>query len=206
MGEEARTEPFYVSARASEYTAPPVENLIPIPIPAPYHPCSSSLTCPDLEEIVEEPRDAICDDLDALLREVDAKSVRDLQEESSNSLVCSPPQVGSERWKRLNGIHMMHPGPGRREQRATHSHPYIRRDSSICPAMLWDSGEPGRHSPSLPSPILGTINLSVLWRTGQLPASGSQQSGLVFQAEELVWMPGGELGLWICNPPEGQLD
>ena len=24
----------------------------------------------------------------------------------------------------------MHPGPGRREQRATHSHPYLRRDSS----------------------------------------------------------------------------
>ena len=64
-------------------------------IPAPCHSCSSSMVCPALEEIVEEPRDAICDELDVLLREV-----RDLQEESSQSVVCSSPRLGSERWKR----------------------------------------------------------------------------------------------------------
>ena len=88
LGEEARMELFYASARTSKYTATPVENLIPIPIPAPCHPCSSSLTCPDLEEIVEEPRDTICDNLDALLREVDAKRVRDIQE--GEELVWTP--------------------------------------------------------------------------------------------------------------------
>ena len=72
MEENARTELFYASARASEYVAPPVEN----PIPAPCHPCSSSRVCPALEEIVEEPRDAICDDLDTLLREAEVERVR----------------------------------------------------------------------------------------------------------------------------------
>ena len=35
------------------------------------------------------------------------------------------------------------------------------------------------------------------------PSSGAGQSGLVLQGEDLVWTPGGELGLWICNPPSG---
>ena len=89
--EDARTELSYASTRASEYIAPPVENPIPIPIPAPCHPCSLFMVCPALEEIVEEPRDAICDNLDTLLREVDVERVRDLQEGSSNLVVHPPP-------------------------------------------------------------------------------------------------------------------
>ena len=70
LEDEARTELSYVSARGSEYIAPPVENPIPIPVPAPFHPCGLSFTAPVWEEIVEEPTGAICKDLDALLREV----------------------------------------------------------------------------------------------------------------------------------------
>ena len=89
--EDARTNLSYALARVSEYIAPPVENPIPIPVLAPCHPCGLTRTCPALEEIVEELRDAICDNLDALLREADVERVRDLQEESSNSVVCLPP-------------------------------------------------------------------------------------------------------------------
>ena len=59
----------YALARVSEYSAPPIENLILLPLPTPCHPCGSSLLGPALEEIVEEPREVICDDLDTLLRE-----------------------------------------------------------------------------------------------------------------------------------------
>ena len=80
-------------------------------------------------------------------------------------MVRLPPQVGSEEWRRLNGIHQMHPGPGRRDQRATHSHPYLRRDSSRHPRELQGPGEPGRCSGSLPSsgdlpPLTTTSNSS----------------------------------------------
>ena len=52
--EDARTELSYASARGSDYIAPPVENPIPIRIPAPC--ClSSSTALPPLEEITEEP-------------------------------------------------------------------------------------------------------------------------------------------------------
>ena len=88
--EEARMELFYASARGSKYVAPPVENPIPIPVPAPCHPCGSSTILLALEEITEEPS-SICEDLDALLREVDKGRVRDLQEESSTSVVFLPP-------------------------------------------------------------------------------------------------------------------
>ena len=79
---------------------------------------------------MEEPRDTICDNLEALLREAEVERVRDLQEESSNLVVHPPPLLGSERWRRLNGIHWMHPRSGGRDQRATRSRPYIRRPSS----------------------------------------------------------------------------
>ena len=151
--EDARTKLSYASARGSQYIAPPVENPIPIPIPAPC--CLGSTTAlPPLNKITDEPTGAICEDLDALLREADEGRVRDLQEGSSQSVVHSPPRLGSERWRRLNGIYQMHPGPGRREQKATHSHPYIRRDSSRHPAELWDPGEPEGHSTSPPSSSL----------------------------------------------------
>ena len=94
--EDARTELSYAFTRGSKYVAPPVENLIPILVLAPCHPCGSSLVTPALEEIVEEPAGAICKDLDALLREADVERVRDLQEESSNLVVHSSPQVGSD--------------------------------------------------------------------------------------------------------------
>ena len=110
--DEARTELSYASARGSEYVAPPVKNLIPIPIPAPC--CLGSASAlPLLEEITEEPTGAICEDLDALLREADEERARDLQEGSSQSVICSPPRLGSERWRRLNVIHQMRPGLGR---------------------------------------------------------------------------------------------
>ena len=92
----------------------------------------------------------ICEDLDGLPREADEGRARDLQEGSSQSVVHSPPRLGSERWRRLNGIHCMRPGPGRREQRATRSHPYLRRDSSRCSGELWGPGGSGEPSGSSP--------------------------------------------------------
>ena len=93
--DEARTEPSYASARGSKYIGPPVEKLISIPIPAPC--CLGSATAPpSLEEITKEPTGAICEDLNALLREADEERARDLQEGSSKSVVHSPPRLGSE--------------------------------------------------------------------------------------------------------------
>ena len=134
--DEGRMELSYASVREEEYVPPPVENSVPLPIPAPAPCCQGShTTLPALEEITEEPS-FICEDLDGLLREADEGRARELGEGSSNLVVRFPPRVGSEEWRRLNGIHRMHPGPGRREQRATRSHPYIRRDSSRCPGEL----------------------------------------------------------------------
>ena len=93
----------YTSSRASEYIAPPVENLVPLPVPLPCHPCGSSTTAPALEKIVEGPTGAICEDLKALLREVDEEPAWDLQEGSSNSVVHSSPRVGSDQW-RMSGV------------------------------------------------------------------------------------------------------
>ena len=110
--DEGRTELSYASARGNKYIAPPVKNPIPIPVPAPATCCAGpTTTLPPMEEISEEPA-FICDDLDGLLQEVDEERARDLQEGSSQSVVHSPPRLGSERWRRLNGIHRMHPGPG----------------------------------------------------------------------------------------------
>ena len=123
--DKGRTELSYASVREDKYVAPPVENSIPLPVPAPAPCClGPTTTLPPMEEISEEPA-FICKDLDGLLREADEGRARDLQEESSQSVVCSLPGLGSERWRRLNGIHRMRPGPGRREQRATRSCPYI---------------------------------------------------------------------------------
>ena len=72
--EEARTELSYASARGSEYVAPPMENPIPIPIPAPCFPGSATVL-PPLEEITEEPTGAICDNLDTLLREANCQEI-----------------------------------------------------------------------------------------------------------------------------------
>ena len=121
--DEGRTELSYASVREDEYVAPPVENSIPLPIPAPAPCCQDShTTLPALEEITKE-LSFICEDLDGLLREADEERARELGEGSSNSVVRPPPQVGSQEWRRLNGIHRMRPGPGRREQRATRSRP-----------------------------------------------------------------------------------
>ena len=114
-GQELNHPHQNASAQGSEYVAPPIENPIPTPIPAPCHPCGLSTALLALEEITEEPT-FICEDLDGLLREADERRVRDLQEGSSDSVVCLPPRVGSEAWRRLNGIHQNCPGPGRRAQ------------------------------------------------------------------------------------------
>ena len=79
----------------------------------------------------------------------------------------------------------MCPGPGRREQRAIRSCPYIRRDSSRHLRELWGPGEPGEHSTSLPSSSLGAINTSLLRGDEGVPPSSSGQSGLVLEGEEL---------------------
>ena len=100
----------------------------------------------------------------------------------------------------------MHPGPGRRDQWATRSCPYLRRDFSRCSGELWGLREPEKSSGSSPHSRLGAIDISLLRGNEGVPPSSSGQSGLVLQGEELVRMPGGELGLWICDPPEGQLD
>ena len=200
--DEGRTELSYASARGSEYVAPPFKNSMPISIPAPASSCclgSMATPLPPMEEITQAT--FICEDLDGLLREADEERARDLQEGSSQSVVCSPPRLGSERWRRLNGIHCMCPGPGRRAQRATHSHPYLRRDSSRRSGELWGPGEPGR-TPGPPVIDLGTINTSLLRGDEGVPSSSVGRLGLVLQGKELVQTPGAELGLRICDPPE----
>ena len=69
--DEGRTELSYASAAGEEYVAPPVENSIPLPVPAPASCClGPTTTLPPMEEITKEPS-FICDDLDGLLREAD---------------------------------------------------------------------------------------------------------------------------------------
>ena len=160
--DKGRMELSYALVREDEYVAPPVENSVPLPIPAPAPCClGSHTTLPPMEEITKEPS-FICEDLDGLLREADEGRARDLQEGSSQSVVCSPPRLGSERWRRLNGIHHMRPGPGRREQRATCSCPYIRRDTSRRLGELRSPGEPGGSSRSSPLAGAGAIDTALL--------------------------------------------
>ena len=62
-----RMELFYASVRKDEYVAPPVENSIPLPMPAPATCClGPTTTLSPMEEISEEPA-FICEDLDGLL-------------------------------------------------------------------------------------------------------------------------------------------
>ena len=200
--DEGRTELSYASAAGEEYMAPPIENSIPLPVPAPAACClGPTTTLPPMEEISKEPA-FICEDLDGLLREADEGRARDLQEGSSQSVVRSPPRLGSERWRRLNGIHCMHSGPGRREQRATHFRPYIRRDSIRCSGELWGPGESGGSPGSSPHSGVGAIDSALLREDEGVPSSSSGRLGLVLWGEELVRPPGSELGLWICDPPE----
>ena len=197
--DEGRMELSYASAAGEEYMAPPVKNPIPLPVPAPASCClGPTTTLLPMEEIAEEPA-FICEDLDGLLREADEGRARDLQEESSQSVVHSPPRLGSERWRRLNGIHRMHQGPGRREQRATCSRPYIQRDSSRCSGELQGAG--GSRGSS-PRSRVEAIDTALLRGDEGVSPSSSGRLGLVLQGEELVRPPGAELGLWICDPPE----
>ena len=95
--DKGRTELSYASAPGEEYVAPPLENPIPIPVPALATCClGSSSTLPPTEEISEEPA-FICEDLYGLLREADEGRARDLQEGSAQSVVHSPPRLGFER-------------------------------------------------------------------------------------------------------------
>ena len=201
--DEGRTELSYASVREDEYVAPQVENTIPLPIPAPAPCCQGdhNTTLPALEEITEKPF-FICEDLDGLLREVDEERARELGEGSSNSVVHPPPRVGSQEWRRLNGIHRMRPGPGRRAQRATRSRPYIRRDSSRRSGELWGPGESGGPSGSLPHSGSGAIDTALLRGDEGVPPIQSGRLGLVLWGEELVQPPGSELGIWVCDPLE----
>ena len=200
--DEGRTELSYASAAGEEYMAPPVENSIPLPVPAPATCClGPTTTLPPMEEIAEEPT-FICDNLDGLLREADEGRARDLREGFSQSVVRSPPRLGLERWRSLNEIHCMCPGPGRREQRATRSHPYLRRDSSRCSGELRGPGESGESSGSSPCSGLGAIDTALLRGDEGVPSSSSGRLGVVLQGEELIRPPSAELGLWICDPPQ----
>ena len=96
----------------------------------------------------------------------------------------------------------MHPGPGRREQRETHSHPYIRRDSSRHSGELRGPGGSGGSPGSSPHSGVGAIDTALLRVDEGVPPSSSGRLGLVLRGEELVRTPGAELGLWICDPPE----
>ena len=94
--DEGRTELSYASVREDEYVAPLMENSVPLPIPTPAPCClGPTTTLPPMEEIAEEPS-FICKDLDGLLQEADEGRARDLQEGSSQSVVRSPPRLGSE--------------------------------------------------------------------------------------------------------------
>ena len=200
--DEGRTELSYALVREEEYVAPPVENSVPLPIPAPAPCCQGNhnSTLPALEEITEEPS-FICEDLDGLLREADEERARDLGEGSSNSVVRPPPRVGSQEWRRLNGIHQMRPGPGRRDQRATRSRPYLRRPSSRRLGELRSPGEPGG-SGSSSHPGGGAIDTALLRGDEGVPPVQSGRLGLVLRGEELVRPPGSELGIWVCDPLE----
>ena len=200
--DEGRTELSYASVREDKYVAPPVENSIPLPIPAPAPCCQGNhnTTLPALEEITEEPS-FICEDLDGLLREADEERARDLGEGSFNSVVRSPPRVGSQEWRRLNGIHRMRPGPGRREQRATRSRPHLRRNTSRRLGELRSPGEPGGSSSSSHSGG-GAIDTALLRGDEGVPPVQSGRLGLVLRGEELVRLPGSELGIWVCDPLE----
>ena len=202
--DEGRTELSYALAAEEEYVAPPVENALPIPIPAPVSSCClGSVAAPlsPMEEIMEEAT-FICEDLDGLLREADEERARELQEGPSSSVVRSPPRVGSQEWRRLNGIHRMHPGPGRSQQRATRSRPYIRRDSSRRPGQLRGPGKPGGSPGSSPHPRSGAIDTALLRGDEGVPPIESGRLGLVLRGEELVRPPGSELGVWVCDPLE----
>ena len=199
LEDQGRTELSYASVREEEYVAPPMENPMPIPIPAPVPSCcldSMAAPLPPMEEITEE-ASFICGDLDGLLREADKERAKELQEGPSSSVVRSPPRVGSQQWRRLNGIHRMHPGPNRGEQRATHSRPYLRRDTSRRPRELRGPGEPGGAGGCEPHSSPRAIDTSLL----RGDEGVSSRVGLVLQGEELVRLPGSELGLWICDPP-----
>ena len=94
--DEGRMELSYASVREDEHVAPPVENSIPLLVPALATCClGSTTTLPPMEEISEESA-FICEDLDGLLREADEGRARDLEEGSSNLVVRLPPRVGSE--------------------------------------------------------------------------------------------------------------
>ena len=187
--DEGRTELSYASVREDEYVAPPVENSVPLPISAPAPCCQGyHTTLPALEEITEE-LSFICEDLDGLLREADEGGARDLHEGSSNLVVHLPPRVGSEEWRRLNGIHWMRPGPGQRAQRATHSRPYIRRDTSRCSGEL---RSPGRSQSDVG---VGAIDTALLRGDEGVPPISSGRLGLVLRGEELIQPPGAELGV-----------
>ena len=89
--DKGRTELSYVPAAGEEYVAPPVENSIPLPVPALATCClGPTTTLPPMEEITKEPA-FICEDLDGLLRVADEERARELGEGSSNSVVRSPP-------------------------------------------------------------------------------------------------------------------
>ena len=200
--DEGRTELSYASVREDEYVALPVENSNPLPVSAPAPCClGPTTTLPPMEEITEEPA-FICEDLDGLLREADEGRARDLQEGSSQSVVRSPPRLGSERWRRLNGIHCMRPGPGRGEQRATRSCPYIRRDTSRRLGKLWSPGEPGGSSGSSPCSGVRAIDTALLRGDEGVPPILSGRLGLVLRGKELIRPPGAELGVWVCDPLE----
>ena len=95
--DEGRTELSYTSAPGEEYVAPPLKNPIPISVPAPTSCCLvPTSTLPPMEEISEEPA-SICENLDGFLREVDEGRARDLQVGPAQSVVHSPPRLGSER-------------------------------------------------------------------------------------------------------------
>ena len=79
----------------------------------------------------------------------------------------------------------MHPGPGRRTQRATHSRPYLRRDSPRHPGELWAPGEPGR-APGSPVIEFGAVDTSLLRGDEGVSSSLVGRLGLVLQGEELV--------------------
>ena len=200
--DEGRMELSYTPVREDKYITPPIKNSIPLPVPAAATCClGPTTTLPPMEEISKEPT-FICEDLDGLLREANEGRARDLQEGSSQSVVCPQPRLGSEWWRRLNGIHRMCPGPGRREQRATRSHPYIRRDASKRSGELWGPGRSGGSSGSSPHSGLGAIDTALLRGDEGVPSSSSGRLELVLQGEELIRPPGAELGLWICDPPE----
>ena len=71
---------------------------------------------------------------------------------------------------------------------------------------LQGPGQPGRRTSSPPSSALGNLLPNVSWGTETFPSVHFDGHGPAVQGEGFVWLSGGELGLWVHDQPEDQVN